>query len=93
MRLSREQRKLAEIMIWAISNDFFCYGSRVDYLPKSKKFRVDVAELDKPYYCRFGAFYHDWLNLDRITQQEIYEAYNEEKDHPILDLGGFYKRG
>ncbi len=81
MRLSREQSELASIMIWAIENNYFNYGDRVEYLPKSDRFKVVCADLDKPFYCRFGAFYHDWLKLDRATQQEIYEAHNEEKDH------------
>lgn len=81
MRLGKEQKRLASIMIWAIDNNFFNYGDSVEYLPKSNRFKVVCSDLDKPLYVRFGGFYHDWLSVDEKTQQEIVEAYEQEKSH------------
>lgn len=81
MRLSKEQRKIADVMLWAVSVGYFNYGDRVEYLPKSDKFKVVSGDLDKPLYMRFGAFYHDWSNVSEKDQKEILEAYNDEKNH------------
>jgi len=77
MRLTEQQKYLAKVMIWAIDNDFFNYGDMVIYLPKSKKYKVDSMELDKPLYRRFGTFYRDWLTLTSEQQQEILDEYKE----------------
>ena len=82
MRLTQEQKYLASVMIWAVDNDYFNYGDRVIYLPKSKKYKVESMELDKPIYCRLGSFYHDWLKLDKEEQQNILENFKERnKDY------------
>ena len=81
MRLSKAQKYLAKVMIYAVDKGYFNYGDSVEYLPKSDKFKVISSDLDKPIYLRFGAFYHDYLKLDEETQEEILQAYEDEKDH------------
>lgn len=75
-------------MLWAISVGYFNYGDRVEYLPKSDKFKVVCSDLDKPLYMRFGAFYFDWFNVSEKDQQEILEAYEDEKSHYKIKLYG-----
>ena len=77
MRLSEQQKHLAKVMIWAIDNDYFNYGDRVSYLPKSKKYKVESGDLDKPLYLRLGAFYQDFKKLDKTEQQAILDDYKE----------------
>lgn len=75
MRLSKQQKYIAEAMLWAVDSDYFCYGTIVDYLPRSDKFRVICGDLDNPVYYRLGKFYHEFLELDKETQEQILTEY------------------
>lgn len=66
----------ADLMIYAIENDWFGYASHCDKL-KNGKYKVIVDGIVSR--CNLTELSQQWQELDTDTQQEIIDNYVEEK--------------